>query len=179
MNLAPVLLYTLLIGMAWFVLPHPAIVVVAGIVPMVIPQVFKYPYVICLGFIIFSFFRIHEVFPVLGPLRIPNLLAMGSLAVLGYHIFIVKNINMYWTRQLKWFAIFFVLVTIGVPLASDRPTAISYFTGIYIKIGIMTLAITWLSRTPKDFILAVRLINQWHHCSHCRDDEQSCWYRFG
>jgi len=159
MSYTPVVLYTLLVGLAWIAIPHPAIVVAAGIAPVIIVQVFKYPFVVCLGFIIFSFFRIHEVFPVLGPLRIPNLLALGSLAVLGYHLFIVRDIQMYWSEQLTWFSRFFVLIVIGLVFATDRPEAFSYFTGIYVKIGIMTFAIAWLCRLPKDFILAARLLS--------------------
>lgn len=157
MKYFPVTFYTLLLGVALIFLPHPIIIVVAAIVPIVVIQVFNFPYLVCLGFIIFSFFRIHEVFPFLGPLRIPNLLALGSLAVLGYHFFIIKDIQMYWSEQLTWFARFFGLVVFGVFMATDRPTAIAYFTGIYIKIGIMSLAIAWLARSPKDFILATRL----------------------
>ena len=33
----------------------------------------------------------------------------------------------------------------------------TFITGIYIKIMIMTFAICWLSRSPKDFVLASRL----------------------
>ena len=157
MKYLPVIFYTLLLGIGLKFSPHPIIIVVAALIPIVIIQVFKFPYLVCLGFIIFSFFRIHEVFPVIGPFRIPNLLALGSLAVMGYHFFIIKDIKMYWTEQLTWFARFFALVTFGVFMATDRPTAISYFTSVYIKIGIMALAIAWLSRIPKDFILATRL----------------------
>lgn len=152
----PVLLFTFFIGFVWMLIPHPAVPVI-GLLPIIVVHMFRVPYVVCLGFIIFSFFRIHEVFPQLGPLRIPNLLALGSLAVLGYHLFIVKDIQMYWCTQLKWFSRFFILVTIGLIFASDRAEAISYYTGIYIKIGIMAFAIAWLSRLPKDFLLASRL----------------------
>lgn len=159
MKYFPVVFYTLLLGVALIFLPHPIIIVVAALVPIVVIQVFKFPYLVCLGFIIFSFFRIHEVFPVLGPFRIPNLLALGSLSVLGYHFFIVKDIKMYWTEQLTWFARFFALVMLGVVMATDRPTAVSYFFSVYIKIGIMSLAIAWLCRLPKNFILSMRMIS--------------------
>lgn len=157
MNYFPVIFYTLLIGVAWIFVPHPVIVVAAGILPIIVTQVIKYPYVLCLGFIVFSFFRIHEVYPVLNPLKIPSLLALGSLSVLAWHLFITQEIQVYWSRQLGWFAIFFTLVVFGVPFATHRPFAIAYFTGVFVKIGIMALAIAWLSRQPKDFLLASRL----------------------
>lgn len=152
-----VVIYTLLVGLAWLFIPHPAVVIAAGIAPLTAIIVFRQPYLVCLGFIIFSFFRIHEVFPFLSPLKIPSLLALASLAVLAWHLFIVKTINMWWAPQLTWFAVFFCLVVFGIVFATDRPGAIAYFTGIYVKIGIMTLAIAWLNRSPKDFVLATRL----------------------
>jgi O-antigen ligase len=154
-----VVFYTLIIGTAWFFIPHPLVVIAGGIAPVIVIQVFKYPFIMVLFFIIFSFFRIHEVFPMLGPLRIPSLLALASLSVLGYHLFIIKDIEIYWSRQLTWLATFFGLVVFGMIFATNRGGAIGYFTGIYIKIGIMSLAIAWLTRIPKNFLLASRLFS--------------------
>ena len=154
-----VVCYALLVSLIWWFIPHPVVVVGAGLAPLAVILVFRQPYLVCLGFIIFSFFRIHEVFPQLGPLKIPNLLALASLAVLGYHLVIVRSIKTFWTPQLTYFAMFFALVTVGVAFATWRPGAIAYYTGIYIKIGIMTLAIAWLSRKPGDFLLATRLFS--------------------
>jgi O-antigen ligase len=111
-----------------------------------------------LGFVIFSFFRIHEAFPQLYSLRIPQLLALSTLAVLGWHISISRTIRPYWSRELSVFSAFFVLVLIGVPLASNVGVASAYFSGTFVKIGIMVPVIAWLTREPKDFSLAARLI---------------------
>lgn len=159
MKSLPVVLYSLLVGTVWLFIPHPLVVVAAGLAPIITIGLINSPYVLCLGFIIFSFFRIHEVFPQLGPLRLPNILAIASLTVLGWHLFVTQTIQTYWSRQLSWFAVFFTLVFVGIIFASNRPAAISYFSSIYIKIGIMTLAIAWLSRLPKDFLLASRLFS--------------------
>ena len=43
-------------------------------------------------------------------------------------------------------------------LPATGPQALAYFTGIYLKIGVMVLAIIWLSRKPADFALAARLL---------------------
>ena len=112
------------------------------------------PFLLCLGFVIFSFFRIHEAFPVLGPLHIPQLLAMPTLLVLAWHVAVKRSIEVFWTRQLTVFSIFFVLVTVGVPFAANKPTAIAYYVATYWKIAVMTLAIAWLTRRPRDFSLA-------------------------
>jgi len=106
--------------------------------------------------VIFSFFRIHEAFPVLMPFRIPQMLAIPTLGVLFWQIFATRRIQPFWSRELTWFAIFFVLVTIGVMTATSRPTALAYWTGTYVKIGVMVLAIAWLTREPKHFAWASR-----------------------
>ena len=51
MSYFPVVFYTLILGIALKFLPHPVIVVGAALAPIVIIQVFKYPYIICLLFI--------------------------------------------------------------------------------------------------------------------------------
>lgn len=151
------LIYSILVGVVWYFMPSPIVVIGLFIAPLVVVKAVKYPYIICLGFIIFSFFRIHEAFPVLSPLRIPQLLAISSLCVLAWHLFVSKQIQCYWTSQLSWFAGFFGLVVIGILFASNKAEAMGTFTATYIKIAIMAIAIVWLSRRPEDFLLASRL----------------------
>lgn len=142
---------------AWTLLPHPALGIALAVLPLAAVIGLGSPFLLCLGFVIFSFFRIHEAFPVLNPLRLPQLLALGTLAALGWHIWIGRTLRVAWSRDLNWFAGFFVLVTLGVLVASNRGMAMAYFTSTYIKIAIMVLAITWLTRRPEDFSLAARL----------------------
>lgn len=150
--------YSIIVGIIWYLMPSPIFVIAAFIAPAIIVKLTKMPYVICLAFIIFSFFRVHEAFPFLGPLRIPQLLAVATLGVLVWHLFVSKEIKCYWTPQLTWFAVFFSLVTVGVVFSSNPAEAIGYFNSIYIKIGVLALAIVWLSKSPKDFLLASRLL---------------------
>lgn len=150
-----------LAGLPMLVLPMPfsaAAPVALALLPLLIVYAFRNPFILCLIFIVFSFFRIHEAFPVLNPLRIPSLVAMPTLAVLAWHIFLSRQISPYWSRELKVFSIFFVLVTLGVPLAVNKPTAIAYWTATYWKIAVMVVAIAWLVREPKDFGLAARAL---------------------
>lgn len=44
----------------------------------VLPFVISQAFLVCVGFIIFSYFRIHEAFPLLMPLKIPQLLALAA-----------------------------------------------------------------------------------------------------
>lgn len=150
---------TLLVAAPIFALPPPlsALAPVAvAILPVAVIIAFRSPFVLCLIFIIFSFFRIHEAFPALNPLRIPSLVAMPTLVVLAWHVLLSREIKPFWSRELKLLAIFFGLTTVGVAFAINRPMALAYWTATYWKIGIMVLAIAWLVRRPKDFAVAAR-----------------------
>ncbi|NTS76175.1 O-antigen ligase family protein [Catenovulum sp. SM1970] len=157
-NYVIVIGYILLIALAWRFIPHPVIVFAAGLVPLAVLFVLRFPFQMVLLFVVFSFFRLHEVFPQLYPLKVPLLLSLASLAALIWHIGLTKKIQMFWRPELTWMTVFFVLVLIGVIMASNRPIAIAYFKGIYWKIAIMTFAIAWLTRSEKDFAFAAKLI---------------------
>jgi putative inorganic carbon (HCO3(-)) transporter len=141
-----------------FILSMPVAAIAIGLLPLAVVFALGFPFVVCLGFVIFSFFRIHEVFPVLIPLHIPQALAIGALAVLGWHVVLKKSIQVFWPRELTAFAVLFVLVTIGMFFASNKPVAFAYWTDTYVKIGTMTVAIVWLTRRPIDFAVAAHAI---------------------
>lgn len=135
-----------------------AAVVAIGLSPLALMFVLRNPFLLCLIFVIFSFFRIHEAFPVLAPLRIPQLMAVPTIAVLLWRLLGTRTVQPFWSRELTVFAIFFGLVTIGVLTATSRPTALAYWSATYVKIFAMVLTIAWLAREPKDFALAARAI---------------------
>ena len=132
----------------------PLAPIAIGLLPLAALFAFSNPFLLCLGFVIFSFFRIHEAFPLLGPLHIPQLLAAPTLIVLIWHVAVKRSIPIYWRAEMTVFAIFFVLVTLGLPFAANKPISIAYWTATYWKIAVMTLAIAWLIRRPRDFALA-------------------------
>ncbi|MGF1756769.1 O-antigen ligase family protein [Photobacterium sagamiensis] len=148
---------SLCIGAVWYLVPHPAVAAVLALLPGVILVVLGYPFVMVVFFVVFSFFRIHEVFPQLYSLKIPLLLSLASIFALCWHLMISQKIKVYWRFELNFIALFFFWVTLGVILASNQSVAISYFKGIYWKIALMTFAIAWLTRTIKDFAFASRL----------------------
>jgi len=150
---------SLLAAAPLFLLPPPlsALAPLAiAIAPVAVVLAFRMPFALCLTFIVFSFFRIHEAFPALYSLRIPSLVAAPTLAVLAWQILLSRETKPFWSRELAYFSGFFVLTTIGVAFAVNRPTALTYWTATYWKIGIMTVAIAWLVRTPKDFMWAAK-----------------------
>ena len=142
----------------WRFIPHPVVIIALALVPLAALVVLRYPFWFILLFVIFSFFRIHEVFPQIYNFKLPLLLSLASLAALGWHVGISRKVTIYWRPELTIMTLFFFLVFVGVLLASNRPIAIEYFKGIYWKIIIMTYAIAWLSRSEKDFDLASKLI---------------------
>jgi len=145
------------IALVWRIIPHPIIVLVIALLPFGIIFTLFNPFPLVLAFVIFSFFRIHEVFPQLYPLRIPQLLALGTLASLGWNIFNGK-IKGYWSNELNVFGTFFILVVIGAFLATNRGEAMASLTGTYVKIAIMVIALAWLNRTPARFNMAAKAI---------------------
>ncbi len=136
----------------------PLMAIAIGIMPFAMRFMVENPIYLCIGFVVFSFFRIHEVFPVLLPFRIPQALAIPTLGVLVWHGLGTLRIRPFLTAELKAFIVFFMLVTLGLPFATDRPTAIGYWTATYVKIGVMTMAIAWLIRNENDFMTFMRLI---------------------
>lgn len=148
---------TIVVGAVAYVLPHPAVLVAIGLAPLGGYFAFRNPFLLCLAFILFSFFRLHEAFPVMYPLKIPQMLAIGTLTVLAAHL-VFRRIEIAWSRELKLFSIFFALITVGMFFATGRDLAIGYWVDTYSKIGLMVFAIASLARSPADFALASRSI---------------------
>ncbi len=140
---------------AAFAIGQPVVMVAIGLLPLLIVYAFHNPFVLCLLFICFSFFRIHEAFMMLNPLHIPQMLAVGTLIVLGTQV-LFKRMQVAWTPELKLFAIFFGMITFGCTVASGRDVAFGYWIDTFSKIAIMVFAIASLARRPKDFALASR-----------------------
>ena len=143
---------------AWRIVPHPVVIIALSLLPFSIIFVLKKTFLIILLFIIFSFFRIHEALPLLYNMKIPLLLSLASISALAWHLGISRKIRIFWNPQLTVLSLFFGAVIIGVIFASNRPIAIEYFKNIYWKIIIMTYAIAWLARSPKEFSMASQMI---------------------
>lgn len=141
---------TAIVALAWFVVPHPAVPIVLAFLPLGALFVLSQTFWLVTLFVLFSFFRIHEAFPVLYSLKIPLLLSMGALSALLWHTLISRSIKVYWHHSLTWMAVFWGLVILGIVFASNKGLALNLFKGIYWKIIVMTLAIAWLVNTDKN-----------------------------
>ena len=135
-----------------------AAMVGVGVAPLAALFAFRQPFLLCLVFVLFSFFRIHEAFPALGVLHIPQLTAAPTIMVLLWRVLGTRTVDPFWTRELTALGIFFTLVTLGVIFAVSRPTALAYWSSTYIKIFAMVIVIAWMTRQPRDFALASHAI---------------------
>ncbi|MGF1739409.1 O-antigen ligase family protein [Photobacterium satsumensis] len=123
-----------------------------------LPFVINQAFLICVGFIIFSYFRIHEAFPLLMPLKIPQLLALASLAGLGWQLWLQRE-TINWHRLQTLFLLFSAWVLVSCLCASNRGEAFASFNGNFIKIVIMVFAISWLpQRLPQLKIIPYLLL---------------------
>lgn len=143
-------------GLSWIALKTPLAALALGLAPFGALFVFRYPVIVVIGFVVFSLFRIHEAYPQLYSLRIPQLLALAALSTIAFQLF-TRRLTPFLTPELKLCLGFFALVTIGVVAASNMGLAIGFWTGTTVKIGIMVFAIAWLMRRPGDLALAARI----------------------
>ena len=139
------------------VFPHPIVFIVVGILPFALWGVVNYSFYIVLGFVTFSFFRIHEVFPLLEPFKIPLLLALAALFVIFLRGTVTRNLHPYWCPQFSFLMLFFLIVTIAIPFSSNVSVAITAWTGVYSKIILITFVVAWMMREKSHFITASRV----------------------
>ncbi len=151
-------LFVALTCVVWLIIPHPIIPLVVGLLPIALLITLSQPVLFGLLFIAFSFFRLHEAFAPLYSLKIPLMLSLGTLTTLAWHIGLSGKIKMFHSKELNSFYVFLLLVTIGVPLASNTGEAFAYYKNIYVKIGIMTPALAWLLCHAKHYRNALIMI---------------------
>lgn len=135
--------------------PHPLMLTVTALIPVLAGVCLRKPFFICLTFIAFSQFRLHEAFPFLVHFHLPSLMAVLTLGCLVVMV-TFKRATIAWCFELKLFSIFFVIVTIGIVFSTGRELAFDYWLSTFSKIALMVFAIASLARTPADFGLAMR-----------------------
>jgi putative inorganic carbon (HCO3(-)) transporter len=141
----------------WFLQLDPLIPLGAAFFAAVLVGAIAQPFAVCLAFVAFSFFRLHEAYPFLYPLQLPLLLGAATVGSLCIHVFIVRSIRPFWPAELKWFGLFFAMATLEIALAANRDVSWTFWTTIYWKIALMTLAIAWLPKSTLDFQTAARV----------------------
>lgn len=69
---------TVCIGLLWIVMPHPILIVALCFAPLALLFVLNQTFWLVTLFVIFSFFRIHEAFPVIYNLENPITVIIGG-----------------------------------------------------------------------------------------------------
>lgn len=146
------LLFCTVATVAWWFVPHPVIPLVVAVLPIAVLVTLHYPSFVALLFLSFSFFRLHEVLPALMPLKLPLLLALGTLVSLIWNLYI-RKLEFFMVREHKIFLIFLGCVTIGLFFATNRTVSIESYTGTFIKIAIMVFALSWMLTQEKAYNL--------------------------
>lgn len=85
-------------------------------------------------------------------------LLCGCLAMLAWAGYLGRGILGGWPQEFQLFVWFFVLVSLGVIFAKDRVIAYDLWASTFAKIGMMTVAIAWLTQKPRDFALASKAL---------------------
>lgn len=143
----------------WLKEPGFEMPVMLGLGAVLVVVSFKRPAVPCILFVIFSFLRLHEAFPILSPWRIPQLLAQLSIIVVFWHLVLSRSIRPFWTREMTIFAVFFLIATSTLVTATSREVAYRLWSDVFVKVGVIVLVITWATRTAADFQLISRLLS--------------------
>jgi probable O-glycosylation ligase (exosortase A-associated) len=150
------LLVTAVAGVTWAVRPDPFWPIFAATLLLAMVSAIRRPFIVCLVFILLSFFRIHEVYPFLRPLHLPFIIALITMGAVVWHVVIARTVSPYWSAELRSFLVFFAITSFGVFFAFNKPMASDYWVDVFSKIGLMTLAFAWLPRVANDFTLAAK-----------------------
>jgi probable O-glycosylation ligase (exosortase A-associated) len=133
----------------------PLALLLPCMVPLALLAMARAPFLVCLAFVLLSFFRLHEALPILSPLHLPMVLAVAALASLAA-LLPRGRVHLAWTREMRTFSALFALMTVGAVASSGRAIAIPYWLDNYSKIFLMTFAVASLARSRADFSLAGR-----------------------
>jgi O-antigen ligase len=152
-----VLLACAVASLPWLVTASPfmPLAVAVGVIALLVA--IHRPLLVCIGFVAFSLFRLHEAYPFLMPLQLPlGLAALTAVALVCNAL--AGRIETVWPAEIRLFAAFFILATIGGVFALNPRLSFEFWNEVYVKIGLMTLALAWLTRTKEDFHLVARVM---------------------
>lgn len=126
----------------WYPLFSLVSAIIFGLCPIILYYGYIHPSFFCLIFYAFSIFRLHEVIPVLYPYQIPFVSA--TLAILSLTLNVLLNrMTLYWQKEMGYFLVFFLFITLGVPLSYDFELSYNFWSDLFLKIGIIFFMVTW------------------------------------
>lgn len=127
-----------------------------GLGLLILLKGFSDPSFFCLVFFTFCLFRVQEFFPQLATFQLPMISALLGVLSLLYNIALHKT-EPYWQKQMTYFMLFFLQVTVGIILAYDFNAAYYDWTNLFGKIPIIFFLIVWSLHSKKDFKLLITI----------------------
>jgi probable O-glycosylation ligase (exosortase A-associated) len=123
------------------------------LLPFVLFLIIRHSVIFVILFILFSYFRIHEAFPILMDLKIPRLLALSSFFGIFWHLFLTKKLKPFWNSSHTVFMTLFLWLTVSVFAATNKDLSLEYWTSTLTKVFIMVFVISWWINNSKAFNL--------------------------
>ena len=155
-----ILVLTAAIGVVLLIAPEllqmPEVALGFGLAPLAVSLALTCPVLLCTLFMIISYFRIHEAFPVLYPLHLPLALAILSLMSVLIHM-VGGQVRFTWRPPLKFLIALFVFVVVSCVTSTDQLTSRTTL-GDLVKIFLMTFVIAWFFRKPAHFRFITRVV---------------------
>ena len=157
-GVATAIALSLLVAAIYALTRDPRLTLGVACAPLGLLLCLRFPFHITALFVVFSFYRVHDAFQSLQPLKIP--LALGALMVtsLVLHVFVLRSVKPFLSAELSRLLVLFVLVLVGAVFAQDRGIAWDFITSTYAKTLLMTFALAWLIRSEADFKFVVRAL---------------------
>lgn len=149
---------TLLVAAIYVLTGDPRLTLGAACAPLGLLLCLRFPFPITALFVVFSFYRVHDAFHVLQPLKIPLALGALMLTSLVLHVFVLRSTKPFLSPELSRLLVLFVLVLVGAVFAQDRGIAWSFITSTYAKTLAMAFALAWLIRSEADFKFVARAL---------------------
>lgn len=151
-----VFIFLVVLSMAAFFITNMVIVPIFLVIAIPIAYRFKkYAFIL---FIAFSYFRFQEAFPFLMPFKIPKLLALTTLALVFIDIFIKEELKIKITPDNKIIFLIFAYIPFNIMFSSIPGNSISYFIGVYFKVLLMALILSFIIKKEFDFKLMNTMI---------------------
>jgi len=151
------IIYATILLSLWVLFKYPIIFLFIGMLPLSFIIIMQYPAFFCICYIILSYFRYHELYPLLANIGIMQLL---GLIMISYTIGLImlKSITLYWSKELSVFSLFSLIIVISALFSDNASSAYYFFSDHYVKTFLMFFIIVWSIRLSHEFSAIIRLI---------------------
>lgn len=142
----------------WYFDHSPMAIVAVAALPLALLITIRSPILVCALFVSITFFRIHEAYPFLEPLKLPFIFGSLMFASLALQWLVMGKIVPFWMPELRYLLLLVALIAVGVVFAKNRQIAWNFFGDVYWKIVLVTFAVAWIARSTEDFNKISRIL---------------------